>query len=79
MNLYEQLAEQGYRLVSEIEGQGLCGLLESRFTTAIVVGLTEHGYSHKFCYGSTPKAAFALGVWVISQGPEPENYILRKP
>ena len=48
--LLEMLKREGYYNVKEIPGRGLCGLREFITTIGLVEGLTESGYSGRYCY-----------------------------
>lgn len=44
-------------------GSVLCGLGQFMLTTGLVVGLTDEGYSHRYCYQRRDDAAAPLAAW----------------
>jgi hypothetical protein len=64
------LDEEGYLLLKEIPGVGICGVRRFLFTWGLMVGLDRWGYSHRYCYESGPEAAKALGAWDGKGDPE---------
>ncbi len=44
-------------------GPALCGLGQFMLTTGLVVGFTDAGYSHRYCYQRRDDAAAALAAW----------------
>lgn len=46
----EELKAHGYYNIREIPGRGICGLMEFLFTIGLCEGLTDIGYSGRYCY-----------------------------
>ena len=69
--------DMGYEKCVKLHGQ-IVGIRQFLFTAAIVVGMDDTGYSHRFCYHSALEALGALVNWVIEGGDEPSGYIKRK-
>jgi hypothetical protein len=67
----------GYQCPIEIDGT-VCGLMRFAFTWAIVVGIDEVGYSHRYCYDSLAAAMKAYLEWMMGGAYEPAGYIVRK-
>ena len=67
----------GYAAPIKINGEivAIGGFL---FTTGIIVGLDETGYSHRYCYASPLEAHEALVSWILSGDAEPSGFIKRK-
>ena len=53
-------------------------LMPMVFTWAIVCGVDDLGYSHRFCYRSLREAISAYDDWQVDMLTEPKNYIKRK-
>lgn len=75
-DLEEPLQGEGYRLVT-LKGDQVCGISQFIFTWAIVVGLDETGYSHRYCYGTLLEALGAYNDW--DGVGDPAGFIKRKP
>ena len=63
--LKEHLKENGYSHFREIPGRGLCGILVFMYTTAIVYGINEIGYTGRYCYPheNVKELALAYQIW----------------
>lgn len=73
----EFFEEMGYSNCCKINGK-IVGLSSFIYTTAIVVGMDETGYEHRFCYHTPHTAMEGLLMWVVNGGDEPTGYIKRK-
>lgn len=60
--LTESLTAMGYTDLCEVAGQP-CGLYRFMFTTGLMVGIDEHGYSRRYCYEDEQDAREALMMW----------------
>lgn len=61
----QMLKENGYYNIREVPGRGICGLTGFIFTVGLVEGLTEFGYSGRYCYPREKilEAVIAIEVW----------------
>lgn len=59
--LQELLEAQGYILLREIEGRGICGVYRFVFTIGIVWGINETEYRGRWCYDSLMEAVVGVG------------------
>jgi hypothetical protein len=74
----ESLNALGYQHVRAVPNQDTCGLMRMLYTTALVVGLDNTGYSRRYCYESYDDACYALSQWDGSGDP-PGPWIKEKP
>jgi hypothetical protein len=61
--LLEVLKEEGYEYITPLDMEGVeiaCGLYRFVFTTGLVIGLDETGYSGRFCFPSHADAKEVL-------------------
>jgi hypothetical protein len=65
--LREELTKEGYINLRVIEGRGICGLREFIFTIGLCEGLTNIGYSGRYCYSKEQNGLFnailGLKLW----------------
>lgn len=61
--LHTELTENGYFLLKEIPGRGICGLKFMAFTVGLMVGLNMHSYYGRYCYKHLADAREALEAW----------------
>lgn len=76
--LLEFLKANDYTKLRRLPTGELAGLTHFAFTTAIVVGIDEHGYRIRYCYPNSSDAAAAFesytgeshpsGMWVKAKG-----------
>jgi hypothetical protein len=59
----KELQENGYYGLKEIADGEYAGLLGFLFTTAIIKGFNEIGYTHRWCYHSAAEAIAELELW----------------
>jgi hypothetical protein len=69
--------DMGYGMPIKLDGE-LVALGPFLYTVGIMVGLDEHGYTHRFCYPNEDAAMLAFLAWIGSDDEEPMNYITRK-
>lgn len=66
MRLTKELREffesQGYYSLREIEGKGICALLDFVFTTGLIIHIDEVGYLGRYCYHTKEEAQQSLDV-----------------
>lgn len=55
----------------------LCAVHKFMFTWGLLVGLSEEGYEHRYCYGERMEAMDALDTWADEEHP-PGRWIKRK-
>lgn len=75
--LIRDLESQGYVLIREIPGRGLCALHKFLFTTGIVWGLDDTGHKGRWCYPNVVTAVVAYTQW-NGIGDPPLNWIKYK-
>lgn len=63
LKLKNNLQQEGYTELREIEGQGLCGLYRFLFTTGLVTGIEAHRYRGRYCYKEHADARNAIVHW----------------
>lgn len=63
VSLIKQLEDEGYTHLTTIPGRGVCGLHRFVFTSGLVYGLDETGYSGRYCYETIYEARVALQNW----------------
>lgn len=76
----DQIIEAGcgyYTDPRQLQDGTWCCLARMMFTTALVVGVTESGYSHRYCYDSVHVALAEL-LKLTAATYEPTGYIVRK-
>lgn len=74
-DLEELLQDENYWDFQYKDGK-ICALQRFFFTVAIVVGIDESGYSHRYCYHNLLEAVTAYKEW-NGKG-DPQNYIKKK-
>lgn len=75
-DLEELLLTEGYTHLT-MKGGVACGIYPFIFTWAIVVGLDETGYSHRYCYNTLSEALGAYNDW--DGDGDLAGFIKRKP
>lgn len=75
--LERTLRNEGYLMLREINGV-MCAVHQMMYTTAIMVGCNESGYSHRYCYEHATEALAALMEWNDTNEQPPGNWIVRK-
>jgi hypothetical protein len=79
-----ELEEEGYRMLHMVEGKGICGISSQFiFTVSLVVGITEIGYDHRYCYPTNQSSSAMIGYmeWLtgnITEHPTDSDWIKRK-
>lgn len=73
-----ELNAQGYTNFLRMPDGSLCGIMPQFLTTAIVCGLTDWGYSRRYCYEHKSQAVAALLGW-DGVGDPPGPWIKEKP
>ncbi len=84
--LWGLLVNNGYEMLFEIKGKGVCGIKRFAFTTGLVVGLDQSGYKERYCYKNRIDAIYALIEWqemtnqrlTVAGDPEDEEWIVYK-
>lgn len=76
--LVAMLNMQGYKHVLKMPDGSLCGIGEQIYTTGLFCGLTQYGYSKRYCYELTGDAVDALLSW-DGRGDPPGPWIKEKP
>ena len=63
--LKRQLTVDGYKVIREITGRGLCGLREFVFTIGLCYGLDKNGCTARYCYAKEDvgHAVMAISIW----------------
>jgi len=74
---FKNQMEEGYVMLKELPGRGICALQKFLFTVAIVWGINTTGYRGRWCYGSYMEAAVAFSEW-DGNGDPPRNWIKYK-
>ena len=59
----EFYTENGYFLVREIKGRGICALCRFAFTVGLVIGINSVGYYGRYCYDNLAEATKAIEEW----------------
>ena len=77
MTLHDSLTIDGYRMLREIPGRGITGIFRFVFTTGIVTGIDEFGYTRRWCYENHADAVQALNTW-NGEGDPPGDWIKSK-
>jgi hypothetical protein len=57
------LLENGYFMARYKGERGLCGVRRFMFTSAIVYGITEEGYTGRWCYETLSEATDEFQKW----------------
>lgn len=77
-DLLSILNREGYVRCVRLPTGVVAGIHEQLFTAGLFVGLTETGYSRRYCYETKQEAAKALDAW-DGQGDPPGPWIKEKP
>ena len=75
--LYRALLKEGYFNIKRYDDIGVCAILKFAFTTGLVVGIDEIGYSGLYCYEHNFDAVKAINRWDGKNDP-PGNWIKYK-
>jgi len=59
----KELQENGYYHIKEIGDGEFAAILPFLFTTAIIKGLTEIGYTHRWCFKTPAEAVAEIVKW----------------
>lgn len=74
----QYLESEGYFDIKEIPNRGICALFRFVFTTGLVYGIHEWGYSGRYCYSSLSDAKEALDKWNGLLDPQDDIWIKHK-
>lgn len=72
-----ELEAEGYSLLTEVPGRGICGLRVFMFTCGLCYDLDEFQYKGRYCYRSTVEAAVAIKTW-DGMGHPPGEWVKHK-
>jgi hypothetical protein len=61
--LKAMLLAEGYMMVREVPGRGVCGLYKFLFTIGLVYGCDATGYAGRWCYPSMGTALESFFKW----------------
>lgn len=76
--LKEYLIEEEYFNIIEVPNKGICALYRFAFTTGLVYGIHEWGYSGRYCYSNLSDAKKALNKWDGLLEPQDDIWIKHK-
>jgi hypothetical protein len=76
--LLEYLESEGYFMLCEIPGRGICGLYYYIFTVGLVYGMGEKGYKGRYCYPNLATAKEALLSWDGKDDPKDDEWMKHK-
>jgi hypothetical protein len=76
--LVATLNAHGYTNVLKMPDGSLCGIMGQIYTTGLFCGLTDIGYSRRYCYERKRDAVDALISW-DGRGDPPGPWIKEKP
>ena len=74
--LIKFLDEEGYWFLREVPDQGICGIMQLAYTTAIFCDLDYTGYGNRYCFKETNDAVQELANW--DGITEPTGYIAKR-
>lgn len=87
LELEQQLIDEGYTHLYDFGGtKGICGLRRFMFTTGLVYGLDDQGFSGRWCFPNNSDAQFSIIEWTrlhktgesVPDNPENDFWIKHK-